>query len=322
MLLEQLNRPEYPDTSRRLASAFDVISIFIGYLVRCLEDESIETLIMSPDNLLKLRKGISETMSVTIEYLRDRWDASVAGAMGLHPDARVGEAKTSMGSHFTLTWDSMKNSADADPYILAAVRALSLWLREDENDLLRKEATGLTDMFLDLYQSDPVEKLDFRSPVLVALEVLTTLQKGRRILLDQNGWDCLMKDLRQTLQSGSNTIRDIEARRGIEIIRILINLAEHHATATEESWMDFITLVASRNISDQKHSSIAAEFEAAVLQLCCSLLVKASIGMRQRYQHSISAINGSAQCLSQSISPDDELKESMDDVLDTLSGIR
>lgn len=33
-LPEQLNTPAYPQTSRRPASAFDVVCIFIGYLVR------------------------------------------------------------------------------------------------------------------------------------------------------------------------------------------------------------------------------------------------------------------------------------------------
>ena len=131
VLLEKLNQPDYPDMARRLAAAFDVICIFIGYLVRSLEDESLDSLVMSPDNLLKIRKSISESMSVTIEYIRDRWDASTAGAMGLHPEARTNKTETAAGSYNTLTWDSIENIAEEDPFMLSALRALSIWLREE-----------------------------------------------------------------------------------------------------------------------------------------------------------------------------------------------
>ncbi|KAH7313345.1 Neurochondrin-domain-containing protein [Stachybotrys elegans] len=317
MLLEQLNKPDYPTTSRRLSSAFDVVCIFIGYLVRSLEDESLDSLVMSPDNLLKLRKGISETMSVTIEYLRDRWDASVAGAMGLHPDARTGPAETSMGSRYTLAWDSMKNNADDDPFTLSAVRALALWLREDENDLLRKEATGLTDMLMDLYRSSSPETLDFRSSVLVALEALVTLEQGREILLNNGGWEIITRDLVSVLQNISRAgLEDVS--RGIEAVRVLLAVAEQVNTGTAEAWMDIITTVSAWNIPDQEQTPLSQEFQVAVLQLCCTVLANANPGMRKRYAHSIRAIAGVAHQLSSRLANDSPLAEAMADVLSTL----
>ncbi|KAJ6444680.1 ATPases NBP35 [Purpureocillium lavendulum] len=324
-LLEKLNTPEYPQTSRRLASAFDVICIFIGHLVQSLEDDSLETFIMSPDSLLKLRKGISETMSVAIEYLRDRWDASVAGAMGLHPDARASTAATSTGTHYTLAWDSVADTADDDPFILSAVRALSLWLREDENDQLRKEATGLIDMFMDLYRaSNETDKLDFRSPVLVALEGLVTLERGREILLRHDGWQILTKDLTSILQGSprgeTHHLGLADVSRGTEIVRILLQVAEQETGGTEEAWMDFITTVASWDASssasawqDEQH-----QLQVAVLQLCCTLLADASEGMRARYRHSIGAINGIAAQVSDNIGSESHFQEEMEDVLETL----
>ncbi|KAL6694632.1 Neurochondrin domain-containing protein [Trichoderma pleuroticola] len=318
VLLEQINKPEYPNTSRRLASAFDIICIFIGHLVRSLEDESLETLIMSPDNLLKLRKGISETMSVTIEYLRDRWDATFAGAMGLHPEARSGKAETSMGSRFTLTWDSLENIADEDPFILSAVRALAIWLREDENDMLRKEATGLTDMFMDLYRGSTTEKLDFRSPILVALEGLVTFDKGRHILLQNDGWKTLSKDLVEILQQDASTIREDEISRGIEIVRVLLQVAEQSSDTAEE-WMNLITAVAAWDVFRERQAHpLVLELQVAALQLCCALLIKANIGMRKRYTHSISALVGIATQLGRGISKDSFLREDIDDVLHVL----
>lgn len=320
MLLEHLNSPEYPKTSRRLASAFDVISLFVGFLLRSLDEDG--PMVMQPDSLLKLQKGLSDTMSVTIEYLRDRWDAAVAGAMGLHPDARASTADTSMGSRHTLAWDSMKNNADEDPFTLSALRALSLWLREDENDTLREKATGLIDMLMDLYQSSSSGELDFRSPVLVALEALVETDQGREILIQHEGWKVLSSDLTSILQDPSRLSLDEEASRGIDIVRILLPIVEQERTGTAEEWMNLITAVAAWNLPEQPATPLLREFEVAVLQLCSSVLVSANHGMRKRYTHSIAAIAGLASTLQRSIDRNDHLREPMDDVLSTLASVR
>ena len=284
-LLEQLNTPSYLGTSRRLASAFDVISTFIGALVRSLDDES-DGLIMSPDSLLKLRKSISETMSVATEYLRDRWDASFAGAMGLHPDARTAEADTATGKHRTLAWDDVANAAEEDPLILSAVRALSLWLREDENETLRQEAIGLMDMFMELYQT---RVLDFRTATLVALEGLFTLPEGRGQFLENSGWDILVKDLTSIIQDGDT---DREASRGVEISLALRTLVDE-SVSTAEEWMNVVTTVAAWDISGD--DTLAwQDFRVSTLQLCLALLQNASTGLKRRYTHSVGAIRGLA----------------------------
>ncbi|EMT70279.1 hypothetical protein FOC4_g10008725 [Fusarium odoratissimum] len=288
-LLEQLNKPEYPKVSTRLTSAFDVISIFIGYLVQCLEDESMETFFMTPENLLKLRKGISETMSLTAEYLRDRWDASVAGAMGLHPDAPV--------------------------------RALALWLREEENDILRKEATGLMDMFMDLYKSSSQHKLDFRSPVLVALEGVTTLPKGRELLLANEGWTILAHDLNSILQHASQTCGEQEVARATDIVRILLPIVEQESNGVPEAWMDLITSVAAWDVPDSGLPPQVQEAVISSLQLCCAVLVAANRGMRQRYKHSIAAIYGIASQLAKQVSQGNPEREMLEDVLATLGSL-
>ncbi|KAH6604275.1 hypothetical protein Trco_007721 [Trichoderma cornu-damae] len=322
LLLEQLNKPEYPNTSRRLASAFDIICLFIGHLVRSLEDESLETLIMSPGNLLKLRKGISETMSVTVEYLRDRWDATFAGAMGLHPDARSGKVETWMGSRLALTWDSLENMADEDPFVLSAVRALALWLREDEDDMLRREATGLADMLMDLYRGSSAEKLDFRSPALVALEALVTFEKGRHILLQHDGWNILSRDLCGILlQHDASSIGEDETARGMDIVRVLLPIAEQ-SSGTAEEWMSLITAVAAWDVSRREQSPPPVlELQVAAMQLCCAVLVRAGPGTRKRYAHSVGALAGIATQLGRRIPRDGFLREAMDDVQDVLGGL-
>lgn len=312
MLLEKLNDPTYPKTSRQLASAFEIICMFIGFLVRALEDE--EPMPMPPDSILKLRKGISETMSVTIEFLRDRWDASHAGAMGLHPDAISGTVETSTGTHQTLAWDSIENNADEDPLTLAAVQALGLWLLEDDNDQLRREATGLMDMFMDLYRSSSSGFHDFRSALLVTLEALVTLEEGREQLLQHGGWEILSRDLTDIVQ----TLSQSNAARGIETIRILLAIVDEERTETAEEWMDLITSISGWSLPDGVQSPIVRELELNVVQLCCSLLAKANPGLRRRYLHSTRAIAGIAFLLKGTIVEDDPLREDLDQVTDML----
>lgn len=325
-LLGQLNNPEYESSSRRLTSAFDVVSAFIGFLVRILEDDDLNgplsSLMMAPDLLLKLRTSISETMSLAIEYLRDRWDASVAGAMGLHPDARVGPAKTSSGSHFTLVWDSKTDSANKDPLILAAIRALAIWLREDDNDTLRGEASGLGDMLMDLYKTSASGRLDFRSPVLVALEGIVLVDEGVASLLENEGWEVLTQDTLAILQAGPPASGESEAARGIEIIRVLLPIVEREKPGSREAWMAVVTAVAAWDVPDAEQPPTVLEFQVAVLQLVTALLANTHPGTQRRFVHSISAVVGIAEQLEGRAGGDPGLVESLRDVESALGSLR
>jgi hypothetical protein len=305
-----------------------VVSNFIGYLVRAIDstDEDRPRLVISPERLLKLRKAISDTMSLTTEYLRDRWDASVAGAMGLHPEARVGTANTAAGSHFTLAWDSKSDNAADDPLILAAIRALAIWIREDDNDLLRKEAAGLSDMFLDLYrdgsQSGGNNKLDFRRPVLVAFEGIIVERKGRETLLANGGWAALADDLLSILEASSTVSDETDAARGIEIVRVLLQIAEIERPGPREAWLDVVTRVAAWQVPEAKQPPVVEECQVAALQLVTTLLADAHPGMQKRYIHSMIAVIGIASQLKGKISGDKALEEALVDVLETLAWLR
>lgn len=323
-LLGQLNNPGYEESSRRLASAFDVVSAFIGFLIRMLDDEDLSgplsSLMMAPELLLKLRTSISETLSLAMEYLRDRWDASVAGAMGLHPDARVGPAKTSQGTHLTLAWDSKIDSASQDPLVLAALRTLAIWLREDDNDTLRKEAAGLCDMLVDLYKTSASGRLDFRSPVLVALEGIITLDDGVASLLANEGWEALSRDMLSILQNPEPA--PVEAQRGIEIIRVLLSIVEGEQRGAQEAWLAVVTAVAAWDVPEAVQSPTLLEFQVAVLQLVTALLMSAHPSVQKRYIHSISAVVGIAERLEGRAGEDDGLLESLRDVEGTLGQLR
>lgn len=301
-LLSQLNSTEYHVISQRLAAAFDVISSFIGFLVRSLDDEAgFDTFSMPPDLLLKLRKDIAETMSLTIEYLRDRWDASFAGASGLHPSARTGTAATSEGTRLTLTWDSIKYDVHDDPLILACIRALAIWIREDENENLRNESAGIMDMLVELYKRSKPDKLDFRYPILLALEGILATDDGVISFLEQSGWQVVVQDLDViqqdvTKEPTSTTLSaNNEAARGLQIVRVLLAVVDHESTLfSQEEWMAAITTAASMKPPSAAATPIILEFQISMLQLATALLSKAAGGMQKRYVTSIAALSGLA----------------------------
>ena len=72
-ILEQLASPSYPATAQRLAAAFDIVVSFLAFLVRA---EDFASIGMEPDPLLQLRNDIGEMFGLTLEFLRDRWDAA------------------------------------------------------------------------------------------------------------------------------------------------------------------------------------------------------------------------------------------------------
>jgi len=291
-LLPKLNSADYPAISERLAAAFDILCSFIGFLVRSLDEESyIPGFSMPPDLLLKLRKDIAETVSLTIEYLRDRWDASIAGAAGLHPAARSGTAATSEGTRLTLTWDSMKDDVGADPLILAGIRGIALWIREDENENLRNEAAGLMDMLLELYKQDDDSKSQYRYPILLALEGIMLTDEALEIFLGQQGYSILATDLQSIIHSMA--ISESDAARGTQIIRVLLAVLDHSSsTLPEESWMDVVKTTATLKVPSVTPSSPILEFYIACLQLSTGLLSKSSGGMTKRFITSQPALRG------------------------------
>ena len=300
-LLPKLNSAEYPGISQRLSAAFDIISSFIGFLVRRLDEDDDTSSIdfkMPPDLLLKLRKDISETVSLTIEYLRDRWDSSVAGASGLHPDARAGTAVNSEGTRLTLTWESMKDNVTEDPLILAGIRALAIWTREDENENLRTESAGLMDLFIELYKSSHTGAVDFRYPILLALEGILDTEDGVDGFLSQGGWDVLFADLETII---NHTLKDItsgaslsaSAARGLEAVRVLLAVVDHSSTTyLKEDWMNAVTTTTGLKAPSSSSPPIVIELNIAMLQLSTALLSKAAGGAQKRYMTANPALSG------------------------------
>lgn len=371
-LLSQINNKDtYASTASRLASAYDVLNAFVAYLMQSMEDDEDDEddeghepvkLALSADNILRFRTTMSEAMSVTAEYLRDRWDAAISGAMGLHPDARTGlnstptGGKTATFSHaldaagLPLTWDSADDEmiASRDPLVLAAVRTLSLWLREDENTTLRREALGLIDMFVDLYSaSESARSQDIRLPVIDALEGISYIdlqdvddedemggeeagldRKAIAVLLEHGVWKMLTSDLLSILESSGErqgAQAEVEAYRGVRIAAFLLPIVVSESSgAPPEEWMDFITRVAAWSgpdgVEEARNGIIAAQCRVAALQLAAQLAHDLRPAIHRRYKHSISALRGLASQMQQSLKAPipQRLQADLADVVDML----
>lgn len=332
-LLSKLNTPEYPAISGRLSSALDIVLFFIGFLIRSLGDETNSgpfNLSMSSDLLLKVRKGIAETMSLTIEYLRDRWDASVAGAAGLHPSARYGTAATSEGTRLTLTWDSINEDVTNDTLIHASIRTLATYLHEDENENLRKESAGLMDMLVGLYQTSTSSNVDFRHAVLRALEIILTTEEGIDGFVNQNGWEVLSQDLLSIIgASGAAKDSSIDeyVERGQDLVRVLLVVVDSESTTEpRESWMEIVKSTASMKPSTSK-DQLTLDLQIAVLQLAAALLTSSSKGMQKRYVMYTTGMLGLATQLQKEArklkgQDKEEVCEELSDVIMTLENLR
>ncbi|KAK8048498.1 hypothetical protein PG994_010228 [Apiospora phragmitis] len=308
LLLTKLNTPEYPSISTRLTSGLLILSYFIGFLLQQMDaqisagsDASSfkDAFQMPPDLLLKLNWSISETLSIVMEYLRDRWDAAVAGALGLHPETRYGKTHTAAGSHLTLAWDQQNESPAEDPLLLAALRVLGEWLREDDGEVLRNEAISLMDLLVELYQtsSGPSGSIGYRALVLGVLQGVTQTEDGIRVLLEHDGWSTLSKDLLATLNrtSARGAAVDLhECELGSQIALLLMTLAENQQ-ATPEEWLDLVTGVAAYDVPAIADAPEPLQrFWADVLQLAADLLANTPPGVRRRYVHTAGSIRGIA----------------------------
>ena len=294
-LQEKLHSAEYPSISERIARAYDMISAFIGFLVQSLEamdsgDENEGSIpaFSAPipvDLLMKLRANISEVMSLTIEHLRDRYDSSTAGAAGLHPSARTRSEGSS--NPLSIAWET-SNGISKDPLTLSQLRALSLWLHDEENDALRQEASGIMDVFLALYQDTSDQ--DFRYPVLLSLEGIVETPEGIEALLRAEGWAILAADLENIPRIPS------EHARGIEIVRVLLAVVEADVTGpAKEEWMSIVEL--ARQSIAHAPDTTNLELGVAICQLAVELMVRAPRGVRNRKRDAVVEMRKVAQVL-------------------------
>jgi hypothetical protein len=164
------------------------------------------------------------------------------------------------------------------------------------------------DMFIELYKSTSTETLDFRYPILLALEGIMTTDVGVDRFLEQEGWQVVFQDVENILRTAVNDqlspipLRMSETARGLQIIRVLLAVLDHPSTSyPSEDWMAAIKLTASMKTSSNSTISIVLEFQIAMLQLSAALLSKAAEGMQKRFITSNPALSGLVRNLQKNV---------------------
>jgi len=263
-LVEQLTSPAYGATMLRLAAGFDIIAAFLDFLM---DVEDFKSIGIAPDLLLKLRKDIGETFGYTIEFLRDRWDAAYAGAAGLEHGYEKDLPKE-------LVWDSsLDGGLEKDALIVGAIRALSRWVRDDEE--LRKEAGGLMDVFLGLWQKGLEAGMDYRPWIVGALQGILEEVHGRAMFAEQKGWRLLWDDLKAVCHSDPD---DEELHLAAEEAKLLATFVRAEVFVNE-AWTKEVIAAADF----EPRCGLKMHLEVTMLNLASACISSALIGSTGAY---------------------------------------
>ena len=236
-LMTNLASPSYQHIALRLAACYDVVTGLIRYLMELVDRDEV---VMSADPLLKLRKSLSETFSLTLGFFRDRWDAVITGASGLDPSARTDPKAPRM-----LTWDNPTIPPEGDPIVLSGLRALAVWVREDDNSDLNAQALGIMDMLIALYQSSQKADatVDFRPPILMIFEALMIYyEEATKSLLENGGWDMFFTHLKAELA------RDLNNHTIDDLVGVMLNLV-YEGPQSREAWMGVVKVAADLDLT-------------------------------------------------------------------------
>ncbi|QDS75095.1 hypothetical protein FKW77_007061 [Venturia effusa] len=325
-LLESLASASYTSTALRLASCYDIMSAFIQYLLHYLDQneaimEGPLSSALSPEQFLRIRKDFAETLSMTLEFFRDRWDATVSGAGGLDPGAR-----NDPSSPLALTWDNPSVSPAGDPIILAGLRTLSLWLKEDENAELGREAISLMDMYMALYSSSMAAdaRVDFRHPILTCLTGLVPgSDDAAQQFLDHKGWTLLQDDFLHNISLLDIGVSQNLAAHTQDIIRVLLLVVESETVPqTRLPWMTIVKKLAETRLPSLRDKE-KLETLVGGWQLAVALVLKAPHNVKKSNAKNIESIKRKAEAISNELrgSSEVDLVDSLREVIEGLENV-
>ncbi|KAI1494781.1 Neurochondrin-domain-containing protein [Biscogniauxia mediterranea] len=294
--------PGYPKISKRLASALEVVTAFVGHLIGSIDDEDMSKsaktsqkmrLTLSPEHILKIRMDIARTIAEAMEYLRDRSDAVFLAELG-HGSKEIAACQDPSGQgQKKLAWDVAKYNFLEDPITPAAIRLIAIWLRDDDGEELRKQGAGLMDMFVDIYEKNTHPRMEtqnipeLRMPILSALEGVLETKRGIEMADTHSLWSVLSEDLMNILIESAKRkpLAPVDYMRGSFVCHALQTLLNQEGT-TRLSWMPVADSVASYipppvdpDASDELVKAIL-EFQMDALQIAVDLLRKVSPNIR------------------------------------------
>ncbi|KAI1154270.1 DUF1941-domain-containing protein [Nemania diffusa] len=275
ILIPKLNTAEYPSLSRRITAALDIMTAFVGFLITVADDTTIQQS-LTPDRILKLHEDLVRAVGDIMEYLRDRWDAFLAGARGIE------SAQTS------------KRSIFEDPITASAIRLIATWLRDDDGETLRIQAAGLVEFFGELYgNSTSADMPEVRLPIIAALEGILHTTDGREAF---NNTDFLSRrlypDLRAILESPNIGLAAGDYIRGSAIEQVFHILMEYDETSRYQAGsMDLLESIAKYNFEPTKaeEGRSRLDFQTDTLELAVSVLEASSRRTPPAFQQRIKA---------------------------------
>ncbi|KAI1755478.1 Neurochondrin-domain-containing protein [Xylaria castorea] len=233
ILIPKLDTTEYPALSRRIAAALDIMTSFVGFLITAADDVTIQQG-LTPDRILKLHEDLVRMIGDVMEYLRDRWDAFLAGARGIESEGTSGR------------------DIFEDPITPAAIRFIAIWLRDDDGETLRTQAAGLVDFFAELYKMNltSTDTPELRLPILAALEGILHTSDGREAFNDGDLLSrCVYPDLRAILASQGADLTAGDYIRGSAIVQVFQILMEYDENLrSHPGSTDFLEIVAKYEI--------------------------------------------------------------------------
>ncbi|RYC64749.1 hypothetical protein CHU98_g1482 [Xylaria longipes] len=277
VLIPKLDTAEYPSLSRRIAAALDIMTSFVGFLITAADDATVQQG-LTPDRILKLHEDLVRMIGDVMEYLRDRWDAFLAGARGIE------SAETSGRSIFE------------DPITPAAIRLIATWLRDDDGEALRTQAAGLVDLFAELYKMNltSTDMPELRLPILAALEGVLHTSDGREAFNDGDLLSrCVYPDLRAILASQDVELTTGDYIRGSAIVQVFHILLEYDENLrSHPGSKDFLEIVAKYKVKPVKPEAgvierSRLEFQTDLLELAIMLTDTSARGASPALQQRI-----------------------------------
>lgn len=195
--------------------------MFVQFLVASLSAEDEEEtggypLPLNGNQLLQVRSSFQDVFSQLLEYIRDR-----------------------------LVKTPEDTTLAQDPIIISSVKALCLWLREDDSPVMRKEAAGALDAFLLFWESSTNETTDFRPWLIGALPtiIIEGGKSPKESWRELHGWTKLYSTLLEIYKTASESDQD-SILLGIEIARFLSGTAAlEPATAMGEKFIEIASLL-------------------------------------------------------------------------------
>ncbi|MCJ1464724.1 hypothetical protein MMC07_003337 [Pseudocyphellaria aurata] len=273
-----------------VAACYDIISAFIGFLIHFIGEEYPPLGVnrdinhppqfpFTPSLLLQLRLDISDVMSLTIENFRTHLENI------LYDNDRLVIAPS-------LSQTTSSTTIQQNTVALSQIRALALWLREDDNEALRKKAASIAKILLDLYGAGIDQMLQFRSPILIAWEGIINVPEGVEAFLAADGWRVLSTDLQAILASSSDSEdKGASFARGIDIVRVLLNVVESDVVGPSKvEWMSVVELATTSYAFPSSSAAVGqpaspinrADLFIATAQLAVELIARAPRNVRRR----------------------------------------